>query len=73
MTSAPRERSGGASRMLGTARLFGQTIGAALVEMMFGLFGAGSTVWALGLAACIALLAAGVSYTRLAAAFHTKA
>ena len=65
ITSAPRERSGGASGMLGTARLLGQTMGAALVALMFSLFGGNATVWALGLAAGIALLAAAVSYSRL--------
>ena len=65
ITSAPRERSGGASGMLGTARLLGQTIGAALVALMFSLAGGRATVWALGLAAGIALLAAAVSCTRL--------
>ena len=65
ITSAPHARSGGASGMLGTARLLGQTIGAALVALMFSLFGVRATVWALGLAAAIALLAAAVSCTRL--------
>jgi DHA2 family multidrug resistance protein-like MFS transporter len=35
--AAPPERSGGASGMLSTARLLGQTIGSALVAVMFGL------------------------------------
>ncbi len=35
ITSAPRHRSGGASGMLGTARLLGQSTGAALVALMF--------------------------------------
>jgi len=65
ISSAPRERSGGASGMLGTARLLGQTVGAALVALMFSLVGGRATVWSLGLAACIALLAAAVSSTRL--------
>jgi len=65
ITSAPRERSGGASGMLGTARLLGQTVGAALVALMFSMVGGRATVWALGLAAGIALLAAAVSSTRL--------
>jgi len=65
LTSAPPERSGGASGMLGTARLLGQTAGAALVALMFGLAGARATYWALGAAAGIALLAAAVSGTRL--------
>lgn len=34
IAAAPRERSGGASGMLGTARLLGQTTGAALVAML---------------------------------------
>jgi DHA2 family multidrug resistance protein-like MFS transporter len=38
--SAPRERSGGASGMLSTARLIGQTTGSALVALTFGLSGA---------------------------------
>ena len=34
LAAAPRERSGGASGMLGTARLLGQTTGAALVALL---------------------------------------
>ncbi|MGU3538772.1 MFS transporter [Methylobacterium sp. A54F] len=37
ITSAPRERSGGASGMQSTARLTGQSLGAALVAVLFGL------------------------------------
>jgi DHA2 family multidrug resistance protein-like MFS transporter len=33
IAAAPRERAGGASGMLGTARLLGQTMGAALVAL----------------------------------------
>ena len=65
ITSAPPERSGGASGMLGTARLLGQTTGAALVALMFGLAGSHATYWALGTAAVVSLVAAGVSATRL--------
>ncbi|MCY0385698.1 MFS transporter [Robbsia sp. Bb-Pol-6] len=39
MTSAPPERSGGASGVIGTARLLGQASGAALVALSFGLSG----------------------------------
>jgi MFS transporter, DHA2 family, multidrug resistance protein len=67
ITSAPPARSGGASGMLGTARLLGQTTGAALVALTFGLAGARATWWALGAAAVIALVAAAVSGTRLIA------
>jgi MFS transporter, DHA2 family, multidrug resistance protein len=65
ITSAPAVRSGGASGMLGTARLLGQTTGAALVALMFGLAGAHATYWALGSAAVVSLVAAAVSSTRL--------
>jgi MFS transporter, DHA2 family, multidrug resistance protein len=67
LTSAPPERSGGASGMLGTARLLGQTAGAALVALMFGLAGAQATYWALGVGAGVALVAAAVSGSRLVA------
>jgi DHA2 family multidrug resistance protein-like MFS transporter len=40
LSSAPRERSGASSGMLATARLLGQTGGAALVALIFGLTGA---------------------------------
>ena len=53
--SAPRHRSGGASGMLGTARLLGQTLGAALVALIFSLFSGGSgpsLLVAAGFAAC---------------------
>ncbi len=65
LSSAPRERSGGASGMLGTARLLGQTSGAALVALMFGLFHAHATIVALGTASVISLVAAAVSGTRM--------
>ena len=38
-TSAPLQRSGGASGMLGTARVLGQTLGTALVAVLFHLVG----------------------------------
>jgi len=38
ITSAPPHRSGGASGMLGTARLTGQTLGAVLLAMIFAMF-----------------------------------
>ena len=37
LSAAPPERAGGASGMLGTARLTGQTLGAALVALIFNL------------------------------------
>jgi len=63
--AAPRERSGGASGMLGTARLLGQTIGAALVALCFARFPTHGTAAALGVGAGFALVAAAVSSLRL--------
>jgi len=40
ISSAPRERSGAAGGVLSTARLLGQTLGAALVGVVFSLNGA---------------------------------
>ncbi len=68
ITSAPKERSGGASGMLGTARLLGQTTGAALVALIFGLAPTQGTMIALAVATCCAVLAALVSGSRVAAA-----
>ena len=57
IVSAPRERSGGAGAIQSTARLLGQTIGAALVALIFGLAGpSGGTSPAVAI-----LLAAGFS------------
>ena len=65
ITSAPRERSGGASGMLGTARLLGQTTGAAFVALLFSLFPQDGTIVALALGAGFAILAAAVSSLRI--------
>jgi DHA2 family multidrug resistance protein-like MFS transporter len=67
LSSAPRSRSGAAGGMLGTARLLGQTLGAALVAVMFRTFpGTGSNV-VLWVAASIALVAAFISMSRVTA------
>jgi len=65
LSSAPPERSGGASGMLGTARLLGQTIGAALVALIFNLSASNGTVIALLCAAGFAFVAAVMSSLRL--------
>lgn len=65
VSSAPRHRSGGAAGALATARLLGQTTGAALVALVFGLLGVHGTTATLVLAACFAAAAAGVSCLRL--------
>lgn len=65
ISSAPRHRSGGASGMLGTARLFGQSSGAALVALMFNLFSTQGTPLSLLLAGSFASVAAVVSALRM--------
>ncbi|WP_246795690.1 MFS transporter [Burkholderia perseverans] len=67
LSSAPRHRSGGASGMLGTARLTGQTLGAALVALIFGVVPARGPTVALYVATAFAALAACVSLLRLGA------
>jgi DHA2 family multidrug resistance protein-like MFS transporter len=65
LSSAPRARTGAAGGMLATARLLGQTLGAAGVAILFRAFpGKGSNL-ALGVAAGISLTAAVISVTRL--------
>jgi DHA2 family multidrug resistance protein-like MFS transporter len=65
ITAAPRNRSGGASGMLGTARLVGQSSGAALVALMFNLFHDHGTHASLLLAGGFASVAAVVSLARM--------
>ena len=65
ISSAPRNRSGGASGMLGTARLTGQSAGAALVALMFNLFSDSGTHASLILAGGFASAAAAISLVRL--------
>jgi DHA2 family multidrug resistance protein-like MFS transporter len=65
MSAAPPERSSGASAMVAMARLNGQAIGAALVALCFGLAGTRGPVWALGLGAVLAAVAALASLARL--------
>jgi DHA2 family multidrug resistance protein-like MFS transporter len=70
--SAPRDRTGAASGMLATARLLGQTLGSALVALVFGLTNATGSAGvargamaAVGLAAGFAAIGAVVSALRL--------
>ncbi|HEY5570640.1 MAG TPA: MFS transporter, partial [Bacteroidales bacterium] len=65
VSSAPQHRSGGASGMLGTARMLGQTLGAALAAMMFTLFPTNNTRASLLLAGTFALVAMIVSMLRI--------
>jgi DHA2 family multidrug resistance protein-like MFS transporter len=65
MSSAPPERSGGASGVIAMARLMGQTTGAALVALCFGLAGARGPEAALFVAALFAATASLASLARL--------
>ena len=65
IASAPPERSGSASGMLATARLLGQTTGAALMALLFHFVPGRSTHAALLLAGGFACAGAVVSFTRV--------
>nr|WP_301302059.1 MFS transporter [Methylorubrum extorquens] len=70
ITSAPRERSGGASGMQASARLVGQSLGAASVAVLFGLVPGGPagafavTLWCAVALALAGALASGLRRTR---------
>ena len=66
LTSGPVNRSGGASGMLGTARLLGQTSGAIVTSLLFSLFPARGWV-VMFVAAGLALAGAGISMLRVRA------
>ena len=68
IAAAPRERSGGASGMLGTARLLGQTTGAALVALFLGRFPVDGTQVSLLAGVGFAMLGAVLSTLRLSEA-----
>jgi DHA2 family multidrug resistance protein-like MFS transporter len=65
LSAAPKERSGGASGMLGTARLLGQTTGAALAALLFARLPHQAPTVGLLISSGFALVAAGVSLARL--------
>ena len=65
MASAPPGRSGGASGIVATARLLGQSTGAALVALCFGLSATGGAALALALGAGFAGVASIASFLRL--------
>lgn len=60
VSSAPADRSGGASGMLGTARLLGQTLGTTLVALMFNLFDVSIRAQSCLLTATVFALCAGI-------------
>ena len=65
IASAPRARAGAAGGMLSTARLLGQTLGAAGVAILFRAFPEKGSNLALGVAAGLAFAATAVSVSRL--------
>jgi DHA2 family multidrug resistance protein-like MFS transporter len=65
MSAAPPARSGGASGMIALSRLTGQTTGAALVALCFGLGTAQGSSLALALGAGFAAVACVASLARL--------
>jgi DHA2 family multidrug resistance protein-like MFS transporter len=67
MSSAPPERSGGASGIVATSRLCGQAVGAALVALCFGLSMPHGPSLALALAAVFSAAGSLASFSRLAA------
>jgi len=68
MSSAPPERSGGASGIVATSRLVGQSVGAALVALCFGISVLHGPALAVTLGACFAGTASVISFSRLTAA-----
>ena len=66
MSSAPPSRSGSASGTVATSRLVGQSLGAALVALCFGLVGHEGATVALMLGAGFAALGSLMSFLRLA-------
>ena len=70
MSSAPVDRSGSASGMVATARLTGQTIGAALAALCFGFVGREGATLALVLGAVTPLTA--LRYQPIAAALLSR-
>ena len=65
MNSAPAGRSGGASGIVATARLIGQTLGAALAALCFALAGHQGATFALALGAGFGALGCIMSFLRL--------
>jgi DHA2 family multidrug resistance protein-like MFS transporter len=68
MSSAPSDRSGGASGIVATARLTGQTLGAASAALCFALAGRDGATVALALGAGFAAFGSVMSLLRLTVA-----
>jgi DHA2 family multidrug resistance protein-like MFS transporter len=66
MSSAPPDRSGGASGIVATSRLVGQAVGAALVALCFGISLRHGPSLALAMAAVFSGAGSAVSFSRMA-------
>jgi DHA2 family multidrug resistance protein-like MFS transporter len=73
MSSAPAGRSGSASGIVATARLTGQTTGAALAALCFSLADREGATVALALGAGFAVVGSVMSFLRLTVASHRHA
>ena len=73
MSSAPAGRSGSASGIVATARLTGQTTGAALAALCFGLADRQGATVALALGAGFAVVGSVMSFLRMTVASHRNA
>jgi MFS transporter, DHA2 family, multidrug resistance protein len=71
LSNAPRERSGGAGGMLSTARLLGQSMGAALVAALFGLVPQNPTSAVLWLGAVLSAIGCFASTLRMNGSIST--
>ncbi len=65
LLSAPSSRAGGASGMVATARLTGQTIGAALAAFCFSIGNGNGPVLALSIGVAFAAVGSAASFLRL--------
>ena len=71
LCSAPKARAGAAGGMLASARLTGQTVGATLAAILFGMSSDGP-VWSLWLGSVIAVVGALVSLSRITLGIPTR-
>lgn len=72
LLSAPKERSGAAGGLQGTARLTGQTMGAVMMTLLFALLGDTAPRIGLGIAAAFALIGGLVSVMRAGSIVSVK-
>lgn len=64
LAGAPRRRSGAAGGLQATTRVFGQSVGTALVAVAFSLGGVQGPAWGIGVCITCSLIAVGVNVAR---------